>query len=258
MISFVGAGPGAPDLLTLRAVGRLAAADVVVWASSLVPPEVLSHCREGVELHDSATMTLHEVTAVFAAHPDGAIVRLHSGDPGIYSAIAEQVAWCRAHGRDYEVVPGVTSASATAAAVGRELTVPGLAQSVVMTRLARRTSASVPAGESLAALARTGATLCVFLSAARPEALQAELLAEGSAFGADTPAVIGHRVSWPGETLVATTVGRLADDLSSLGATTGVIVLVGPALAEADPPVCSHVYAPGFATSFRAATPGAG
>jgi precorrin-4/cobalt-precorrin-4 C11-methyltransferase len=251
VISFVGAGPGAPDLMTVRAVDRLAAADVVVWASSLVPPGVLGGCREGVELHDSATMTLEQVTAVYAAHRDAAVVRLHSGDPSLYSAIAEQIAWCRAHGVAYEVVPGVTAASATAAAVGRELTVPGVAQSVALTRLAHRTAASVPAGESLAGLAATGATLCIHLSAGRPQALQDELLSPGSAFGPDTPVVVGHRVSWPDERLVTATVGTLAGALDALGATTGVMVLVGDALAEADPPVCSHVYSPDFTTSFR-------
>ncbi|HET9692031.1 MAG TPA: cobalt-precorrin-4/precorrin-4 C(11)-methyltransferase [Acidimicrobiales bacterium] len=252
MISFVGAGPGAADLLTLRAVERLRAADVVVWASSLVPAAVLDHCRPGAAVHDSARMSLDEVLAVFAASPaDAAVVRLHSGDPTLYSAIAEQVAWCRAAGRAFEVVPGVGSGSATAASAGRELTVPGVAQSVVHTRLAARTAASVPAGESVEALARTGATLCVYLSAARPEALRDALLCPGSALRPDTPVVVGHRVSWPDERLVEATVADLPAAIAGLGATTGVMVLVGDALAAVDPPVCSHVYSAGFTTSFR-------
>jgi len=256
VISFVGAGPGAADLVTLRAVDRLRAADVVVWASSLVSPDVLDHCRSGVELHDSKVMTLDEVTAVFAAHPDGAIVRLHSGDPSVYGAIAEQIDWCARHGRRFEIVPGVSSLAATAAAAGRELTAPGVAQSVVLTRLAHRTAASVPARESVAAFARLGPTMALFLSAARPAELQAELTTVGSAYGPETPALIAHRVSWPDERLVRTTVGRLADDLAAL-ATTTVLVLVGDALGG-DPPLRpTHVYASGYDHSFRPARPAA-
>ena len=253
MISFVGAGPGAADLITLRGAHRLADADVVVWAASLVPREVLDHCRDGVELYDSKEMTLEDVTAVFAAHPDAAIVRLHSGDPTIYSAIAEQIDWCRANGREFEIVPGVSSMTAAAAAVGRELTVPGLAQSVVLTRLAHRTKASVPDRESVAELARRGATMAVFLSAARPEALQAELLCEGSAYNADTPAVIGYRVSWPEEQIVVSTVGRLVDDLATLGQRASVLILVGDALASATVPARSHVYSAAYGHAFRPA-----
>jgi precorrin-4/cobalt-precorrin-4 C11-methyltransferase len=254
VISFVGAGPGAADLLTLRAARRLADADVVVWASSLVSPDVLGHCRPGVELHDSKTMTLEDVTGVYAARPEAAIVRLHSGDPSVYGAIGEQIDWCLAHGRDFEIVPGVSSLAAAAAAAGRELTAPGLAQSVVLTRLAHRTAASVPSRESVAGFAALGPTMALFLSAARPDELQASLVAAGSAYEPSTSAVIAHRVSWPEERIVRTTVGRLADDLRALGATTTVLVLVGDAL---DPHGArrSHVYAPDYAHSFRSATP---
>ena len=127
MISFVGAGPGAPDLITLRGRDRLAAADVVVWASSLVPEAVLEHCHPGVELHDSAAMTLEDVLGVYAAHDDATpVVRLHSGDPSVYGAIAEQLDWCLAHQRSWEIVPGVSSVAAAAAVLVRELTLPGL------------------------------------------------------------------------------------------------------------------------------------
>jgi precorrin-4/cobalt-precorrin-4 C11-methyltransferase len=254
VISFVGAGPGAADLLTLRAAQRLAAADVVVWASSLVSPDVFGHCRSGVVLHDSKTMTLEDVTAIYAAHPGAAIVRLHSGDPGVYGAIGEQIDWCLTHERDFEIVPGVSSLAAAAAAAGRELTAPGLAQSVVMTRLAHRTAASVPARESVAGFAALAPTMALFLSAARPDELRAELLGAGSGYGDSTPAVIAHRVSWPDERLVRTTVGRLADDLRALGATATVLVLVGDAL---DPHgACrSHVYAPDYTHSYRPARP---
>lgn len=253
MISFVGAGPGAPDLITLRGRDRLAAADVVVWASSLVPAALLAHCRPGVVVHDSARMTLEEVLAVYAAAgPDARVVRLHSGDPALYGAIWEQIDWCLANGRDFEVVPGVSSLAAAAAALGRELTVPGISQSVVLTRLAGRTAASMPPGQSVAAFAGHGATMAVFLSGARPRELQAELLA---GYPPATPAAIVVRASWPDEQVVRTTVGSLAADLMSTGARTTVLVLVGEAL---QPPtggaVRSHLYHPGFAHRFRRAS----
>jgi len=252
MISFVGAGPGAPDLLTIRAADRLARADVVVWAGSLVATSLLDHCRPGAVRYDSSGMTLGEITAVFAAHPHDAIVRLHSGDPTIFSAVAEQIDWCRAHGRTYEIVPGVSSVAATAAAVGRELTIPGVAQSVVLTRLARRTAASVPDRESVAALARRGATMALYLSAGDPAALQQELLCEGSAYTVATPVVIGHKVTWPDEIVRRSTLGCLADDLGALGKRTSVMILVGDALADVDVPALSHVYSASFGHAFRA------
>lgn len=249
MISFVGAGPGAPDLITLRGAARLAAADIVIWASSLVPEAVLGHARAGAEIHDSAAMTLEDVLATYEGHPEATIVRLHSGDPSVFGAIQEQIDWCVAHKRDFEIVPGVSSLAAAAAAVGRELTIPGVAQSVVVTRLAGRTRASMPERESVAAFAAIGATTAIFLSAARPQELQAQLLAPTSAYDPATPAAIVVRASWPDEQVVATTVGRLAEDLEATGATTTVLVLVGPALAGGGGR--SHLYSPGFAHRFR-------
>lgn len=257
MISFVGAGPGAADLITLRGAQRLRGADVVVWASSLVPEALLEHCRPGVEVHDSKTMTLEDVVAVYAAHPHAAIVRLHSGDPTVYSAIGEQIDWCVAHERAFEIVPGVSSLTAAAAAAGRELTQPAIAQSVVLTRLAHRTADSVPGNESVAGFARVGGTMAVFLSAARPDALRSELLAIGSAYSSDTAAVIASRVSWPDEEIVHTTVGCLADDLRALGKTATVLVLVGDALAPRAVAARSHVYSPAYSHSFRGGDGGA-
>ena len=252
MISFVGAGPGAPDLLTLRGAQRLRRADVVVWAASLVPEALLDHCRPGVVVHDSKTMTLEAVTAVYAAHPDAAIVRLHSGDPSVYGAIAEQIDWCLTHERDFEIVPGVTSMAAAAAAIGHELTLPGVSQSVVMTRLAHRTRASMSsAREEVAAFATHGVTMAVFLSAARPVELQEQLLLAGTAYDHDTPAVIAYRVSWPDERIVHTTVGRVAASLGELGVTATVLVLIGPALAPIAGPARSHVYSATYAHTFR-------
>jgi precorrin-4/cobalt-precorrin-4 C11-methyltransferase len=252
VISFVGAGPGASDLITLRGASRLREADVVIWASSLIPDALLGHCRSPAEVHDSATMTLEDVTAVFGRHPEGTtIVRLHSGDPSIYGAIGEQIDWCLEHERSWEIVPGVSSVSAAAAALGRELTQPGVAQSVVLTRLAGKTMASMAPGDGVAALATHGATMAVFLSAARPDELATELMGPGSGYRPDTPAAIVVRATWPDERVIRTTVGSLAEDLRATGTTLTVLVLVGDALAEAPVARRSHLYAPSHSTTYR-------
>lgn len=256
MISFVGAGPGAADLITLRGASRLAAADVVVWASSLVPEALLGHANPKAVIYDSSTMTLEDVIGVYEANPEPAlVVRLHSGDPSIYSSIGEQIDWCKLAGRAWEVVPGVTSLAAAAAVLGRELTQPGVAQSVVVTRLAGRTSDSMPsrapAGEGPAAFAPHGTTLAVFLSAARPDELQAELLGPGSGYTESTPAAVVARVSWSDEQVCVTTVGELAATIRSTGATMTVLVLVGDALGDGPVARRSHLYSPTYSTTYR-------
>lgn len=252
MISFVGAGPGAADLVTLRGANRLAAADVVIWASSLVPEAVLDHCRPDSSVHDSATMTLEDVLGVYAAHEEETvIVRLHSGDPSLYGALQEQIDWCLAQGRSWEVVPGVSSLAAASALLGRELTVPGVSQSLVVTRLAGRTAASMGEREGVAAFAAHGPTMAVLLSAARPTELQQQLLAPGSAYGPDTPAAIVVRGSWPDQQVVRTTVGALAEDLRATGATMTTLVLVGDALASKPAARRSHLYSPAYSTAYR-------
>ncbi|MPZ65263.1 MAG: precorrin-4 C(11)-methyltransferase [Pseudonocardiaceae bacterium] len=246
VISFVGAGPGAADLLTLRGAHRLATADVVVWASSLVPAEVLEHCQEGAVLHDSAGMTLEDVLAVYDAHLGAAIVRLHSGDVSLYSTLTEQMMWCAEHERAFEIVPGVGSLAAAAATAGVELTVPGVAQSAVLTRLGGgRTATSMPDGETVAAFARHGTTMAVYLSAARPESLRGELLA---GYAPDTPAVVVAKASWPDETVITTTVDGLADALAASGIRTAALVLVGPALASSGR---SRLYDPAYSHGCR-------
>jgi precorrin-4/cobalt-precorrin-4 C11-methyltransferase len=252
LISFVGAGPGAADLITLRGASRLAAADVVIWASSLVPEALLGHCRPGTVVHDSATMTLEDVLAVYdSVAATVSVVRLHSGDPSIYGAIGEQIDWCIEHGRSWEIVPGVTSVSAASALLGRELTQPGVSQSVVLTRLAGRTSASMPGSEGPGAFAPSGATMAVFLSAARPDELAAELLGPGSGYTEETPAAIVIRATWPDEQVVRTTVGRLARDMRATGATLTVLVLVGDVLGEGPVSRRSHLYEPSYTTAYR-------
>jgi precorrin-4/cobalt-precorrin-4 C11-methyltransferase len=254
MISFVGAGPGAADLLTMRAVERLVSADIVVWASSLVSSDVLAHCRPGVVLHDSKTMTLAEVCAVFADNSDSAIVRLHSGDPTIYSAIGEQIAWCRTNGRAFEIVPGVSSMAAAAAAAEAELTIPAIAQSVVLTRLARGTSASMPSRETIEAFASTGATLVVFLSVTHVEQLAERLLTGPSAFQHDTPVVVVHRASWPDQRVLRTDIAGMAGCVRDAGLDASTLFLIGPALGAGFQGSPSHVYSASYTTRFRTAT----
>ncbi len=252
MISFVGAGPGAADLITLRGAQRLAGADVVIWAASLVPEALLVHCRADVEIHDSKRMTLDEVCAVYARHPTAAIVRLHSGDPAVYSSIGEQIEWCRANGRAYEIVPGVSALGATAAAAGRELTIPGVAQTVVITRVAAGTRASMPSAESLEAYAATGATLALFLSAGQVDGLAERLVQPGSRYRPDTPVVIGHRVSWDDEQVIRSTIAAMAADARAASVDATALILVGPALAGAGAVAQrSHVYDARYTTRFR-------
>jgi precorrin-4/cobalt-precorrin-4 C11-methyltransferase len=253
LISFVGAGPGAPDLLTLRGANRLATADLVVWASSLVPAEVLQHCRDDVDVHDSAGMTLEDVLALYAAHPDAMIVRLHSGDVSLYSTLTEQLSWCREQHRAFEIVPGVGSLAAAAAAAGIELTVPGVAQSAVLTRLGGgRTAASMPSRESVAGFARHATTMAIYLSAGRPGALREELLA---GYPPQTPVIVVAKASWPDETVITTTVEGITDALSTSGIRTAALVLVGPALSGAGSR--SRLYDPAYSHGCRRrSTPG--
>jgi precorrin-4/cobalt-precorrin-4 C11-methyltransferase len=246
-VTFVGAGPGAADLLTLRAARVLAAADVVIWASSLVTEEVLEHARDGAEVLDSKTMTLEDVVAVYerAARDGLRVARIHSGDPSIYGALQEQVERCDLLGLPWEIVPGVTSVAALAAAIGRELTIPEVAQSVIFTRMATRTP--MPVGEDLRSFAAHGTTLALFLSASRPRKLQEELVAGG--YPPDTPCVVGYRVTWPDERLERCRLDRLAATIREMGVTMHTLVLVGPALTAGG--TRSHLYDPGFDHTYR-------
>lgn len=251
MISFVGAGPGAPDLITLRGADRLARAEIVIWASSLVPRALLDHCPENVTVHDSAVMTLEDVVEVYRAHPHARIVRLHSGDPSIYGAIQEQIDWCVEAARDFEIVPGVSAVSAAAAVIGRELTIPRRGQSLVMTRLAGRTAASMRPDEDVASFAGHGVTMAVFLSGAQPDRLQEDLTRPGSGYTDDTPVVVVVRATWPDQQIVHATVGTLAEAIRSTGATRTVLVLVGDILDHRPADTRTHLYAPGYTHMFR-------
>lgn len=250
---FVGAGPGAPDLLTLRGARAVAAADVVVWAASLVHPDVLGHARADAEIVDSAALSLEDILAVYrrAAAEGLRVARVHSGDPALWGAVQEQLDRCGELGLDTEVVPGVSAFSAVAAAAGRELTVPEVAQSVILTRLSGKTP--MPPGEEMADLARHGTTMAVFLTAARSGRLQEELLAGG--YAPDTPVVVAYRVSWPDELVVRCTVGTLEGTVKEHRLWKQTLFLVGPALEAAG--TRSHLYHPGHFHGHRRADPAA-
>jgi precorrin-4/cobalt-precorrin-4 C11-methyltransferase len=251
---FVGAGPGAPDLLTLRAAQVIASADLVIWASSLIHPDVLAHARPDAEIVDSAALPLERMRALFQrALTEGLVVaRLHSGDPALWGAVAEQRELCDELGLPHETVPGVSAFSAVAAAAGAELTVPEVAQSVILTRLGGGKT-PVPAGETVSGFARHGTTMAVFLSAARSGQLQAELLAGG--YPPDTPVLVGYRVSWPDQLLLRSTVGTLAATVRSAKLWKHTLFLVGPALAAHG--TRSRLYHPGHFHGYRRADPAA-
>ncbi len=226
-VVFVGAGPGDPDLLTLKGRRALAGADVVVYAGSLVPEAILRHAPPTAALYNSAHLTLEEVMdrLTAAARAGKRVVRLHSGDTSLYSAIGEQMTLLDRAGIGYEVVPGVSSFQAAAAALGVELTVPEVAQTVILTRAAGQTP--MPAGEALADLARHRATLCIFLSARLVDEVQEQLL---TAYPVETPVAVLYRVSWPDETMIVTELGRLAEEVRRHDLTRTTLILVGEAL----------------------------
>jgi precorrin-4/cobalt-precorrin-4 C11-methyltransferase len=248
-VHFVGAGPGAPDLITVRGAELIARCPVVIFAGSLVPRAVVARARPDARVLDSAGMTLDEIVAAMRdAYGRGEdVARVHTGDPLLFGSTAEQMRRLDALGIPYEVVPGVSSFTAAAAALRRELTVPGVSQTVILARAAGRTP--VPEGQDLAALAAHRATLALFLSAQRLDEVVAAL---APAYGPDCPAAVVHRASWPDERVVR---GRLAD-LAELARAHGIdataMVLVGPALAAEGFPD-SRLYAPEFGHAFRAA-----
>jgi precorrin-4/cobalt-precorrin-4 C11-methyltransferase len=228
-VHFVGAGPGAADLITLRAASLLAAADVVLYPGTYLDAEVLSHCPDARQV-DTQGLDLDRITAtmVEASGQGLEVVRLTSGDPSLYSALAEQTARLDAAGVAWDVCPGVPAYAAAAAAVGRELTVPLVAQSVVLTRTRARSTA-MPASESLAAFAATRATLVLHLAITRTRELAESLAGE---YGADCPAVVVHRASQPDELVLRGTLTDIADQVGEAGLTQAAVIVVGRALAR--------------------------
>jgi len=228
-VHFIGAGPGAPDLITVRGLRLIERCPLCLYAGSLVPRAILASAPPGARLIDTAPLTLDEIVAHMRQAHDGGldIARLHSGDPSLYSAIAEQMRRLAALGIPFDVTPGVPSFAAAAAALGCELTLPEVAQTVILTRTATRSS-PMPEGEGLEPLAATGATLAIHLSVAN---LARVVRALSPYYGADCPVVVACRVSWPDELLIRGTLGDIRGKVKEAHITRTALVLVGPALA---------------------------
>jgi precorrin-4/cobalt-precorrin-4 C11-methyltransferase len=229
-VQIVGAGPGAPDLLTLRAARAIGAAEVLVWTDSLINPQIAALAPDGCERIRTSTLTLEEVLAVVVerARAGRRVVRLHDGDPCLYGALAEQI--CRLADADIavEVVPGLSAYQATASALGQELTIPGLVQTIVLSRAGGRTG--VPERESLEHLAALGASLCLYLSARHVEEVQQELLRH---YPPETPVAIGYRVSWPDQWLTVVPLEAMAATSRERELIRTTLYIVSPALAAA-------------------------
>jgi precorrin-4 C11-methyltransferase len=254
-VYFIGAGPGDPELLTLKGRRLLGEADLVIYADSLVHPGVCDFARPGAEVVGSSGLTLEETWARMAAtcRAGGTVARVHSGDPSLYGALHEQLVRLEAAGIPYEIVPGVSSAFAAAAILGAELTVPEIAQTVIFTRRPQRTTR--PANEDLPALARHGATMVLFLSVASMRAVVADLLAGG--YPPDTPVVVVYRVTWDDEQVLRGTLADIAAKVRAAKLAKQALILVGaavdPALHQRAADRRSHLYAPEFSHLFRQA-----
>ena len=248
MINFVGAGSGAADLITVRGAKLLGEADVIIYAGSLVNPELLSYAKRDCQIYNSAHMTLEEVIDVMKeAEKDGQMtVRLHTGDPSLYGAIREQMDQLNELGIPYAVCPGVSSFCGAVVDLGMEYTLPVITQSVVITRMAGRTP--VPERESIASFASHGATMVVFLSTGMLKKLSEELMKGG--YQADTPAAIVYKATWPDEKVVRCMVATLAASAEREQIAKTALIIVGDAVAQTGYER-SKLYDPGFATEFR-------
>ncbi|MCP5370091.1 MAG: precorrin-4 C(11)-methyltransferase [Hyphomicrobiales bacterium] len=231
-VHFIGAGPGAADLITVRGRDLIRACPVVLYAGSLVPEAVIAEAPSGARVIDTAPLHLDEILAeMAAAHAAGQdVARVHSGDPSLYGAIAEQMRRLDDLGIPYDVTPGVPAFAAAAAALKGELTLPGVAQTVILTRTATRSSA-MPEGEDLATLGRSGATLAIHLSVTNLAVVVRELT---PLYGADCPVVVAYRVTWPDEQILRGTLADIREQVKAAGLTRTALILVGPALADRD------------------------
>lgn len=253
MVHFVGAGPGAPDLITLRGAELLRAADCIIYAGSLVNPALLALARDGCAVYNSAEMTLEQVLAVMQEQErlSHETVRLHTGDASLYGAIREQMDQLDRLGIAYDDVPGVSGFCGAAAAACAEYTLPGISQTVIITRMAGRTP--VPEREALSKLAAHGASMVIFLSAGMLPAVQ-EALLQG-AYTKATPAALVYKATWPEEKVVRCTLGTLAQAGADHQITKTALILVGDFLAPAGYDR-SKLYDPGFTTEFRKGSEG--
>lgn len=251
MIYFVGAGSGAADLITIRGVRLLEQADVIIYAGSLVNPELLNYAKQDCQIYNSAYMTLEEVIHTMEkAEAHGYMtVRLHTGDPSLYGAIREQMDRLTEKKIVYEVCPGVSSFCGAAAALGMEYTLPDITQSVIITRMAGRTP--VPERESIASFASHGATMVIFLSTGMLAQLSEELIKGG--YSENTPAAIVYKATWPDEKTVRCTVSELAEAAAQEQITKTALIIVGDSVAQTGYDR-SKLYDPGFTTEFRVAS----
>ena len=251
MIYFIGAGPGAADLITVKGKELLEKCDLCIYAGSLVNPDLLKYCKPECVIMNSAHMTLEEVIAAMvpAAQAGKLVVRLHTGDPSVYGAHREQIDLLRGYNLDYEIVPGVSSFCAAAAALKAEYTLPNVSQSVIITRMEGRTP--VPPRQKIADYAAHNATMVIFLSAGMLEKLSSELIKGGST--AETPAAIVYKASWPDQMVVRCTGGTLAENAAKYGINKTALITVGGFLGnEYDR---SELYNPTFAHGYREADP---
>lgn len=248
MVHFVGAGCGAPDLITVRGAGLLQEADVIIYAGSLVNPELLTYAKDVCKVYNSARMTLEEALAVIrAAEEEGkTTVRLHTGDPSLYGAIREQMDALDQMGIAYDVCPGVTAAFGAAAALNLEYTLPDVSQTLILTRMEGRTK--VPEKEQIEKLAAHQSSMAIYLSAAHMKELSERLISGG--YAPETPAAICYKVSWPEEEDYVTTVSHLADTAAAHHITKTALVLVGDVIAHTGYSR-SKLYDPTFTTGFR-------
>ena len=251
MIYFVGAGSGAPDLITVRGMRLLQKADVIIYAGSLVNPQLLDYAKEGCEIHNSAKMTLEEVISVMEqAEKNNLItIRLHTGEPSIYGAVREQMDILDQKGIAYESCPGVSACFGAAASLNLEYTLPDVSQTVIITRMAGRTP--VPEKEEIAKLASHGATMVVFLSTGLLEQLSQRLIAGG--YTADTPAAIVYKATWEDEKAFVCTVGTLAETAARNHITKTALMIIGDVVTHSHYNR-SELYNPAFTTEFREAT----
>ena len=250
MIHFVGAGCGAPDLITLRGKKHIENADVIVYAGSLVNKELLQFAKKDCAIYDSSKMTLEEIIKVIAAaEREGlSVVRLHTGDPSLYGAIGEQMQELDMLGIEYDITPGVSAFSGAAASLKAEYTLPDVSQTVIITRAAGRTG--VPGSEDLRSPASHGATMVLYLSAGLLDKVASDLIAGG--YDADTPAAIVYKASWADEKICRCTVGTLKQAAEAAGITKTALIVVGKFLEGSFSR--SRLYDPGFSTEFREAS----
>ncbi|WP_380054773.1 precorrin-4 C(11)-methyltransferase [Falsihalocynthiibacter sp. SS001] len=251
-VYFIGAGPGDPELLTLKAARVIGECPVCLYAGSLVPREVVDCAPEGALVRDTAVMTLDETHAeIVAAHERGEnVARVHSGDPSLYGAIAEQIRRLKADGIDYQIIPGVPAYAAAAAALGQELTIPEIAQSIVLTRMSMQ-STSMPEGETLENFARTGATLAIHLAVRNMREIERVLTPH---YGEDCPVVVAYRVGWPDELFLRGTLADIRKKVRSEKITRTALILVGPALGSVRDFKDSALYDPAMPHVLRPVT----